>query len=114
MTASDEKLLHLLKEFGTAMLVTRAAGGELRARPMALAKVDEDGTLWLLTDRHSAKMDEIGQDKHVNVTMQSSMKFVSISGNALAVDDRQKVAELWKETWKIWFPGARTIRHWYC
>lgn len=107
MTDTDEKLRTLLKEFSVAMLVTRSEAGELRARPMAVADVQDDGTVWLLTDRHSGKIDEIAFDHHVSVTMQSSMKFVSISGMASTVDDRQKITELWNESWKTWFPGGK-------
>jgi general stress protein 26 len=40
--------------------------------------------------------------------LQSKMKFVSISGTATAVDDPRKVAELWNESWKVWFLGGKT------
>lgn len=103
----DNKLRELLDEFGIVMLATRGARGELRSRPMALVQLEPDGTLWLLTDRHSGKVEEIAQDSHVNVTAQASSKFVSISGNAWSVDDRRKIVELWKESFKIWFPGGK-------
>lgn len=106
-TTAEEKLRDLLQDFGVAMLVTRTLDGQLRARPMALADVQPDGTVWLLTDRHSGKLDEISRDQHVNVTAQSSTKFLSISGTASPVDDRPKVAQLWKESWKVWFPGGK-------
>ncbi len=106
MTPND-KLRDLLQDFGVAMLVTRTAEGQLRSRPMALADVQPDGTLWLLTDRQSGKLEEIERDSHVNVTAQSSSKFLSFSGRASTVDDRQKVAELWLESWKVWFPGGK-------
>jgi hypothetical protein len=35
------------------------------------------------------------------------MKFVSISGTAVAVDDPRKVSEIWNEAWKVWFPGGK-------
>lgn len=105
-TAPHSKLCDLIKDFHTVMLVTRTEGGELRSRPMALAEVESDGTVWLLTDRHSNKLDEISRDAHVNVTAQSSSKFVSISGAANQVEDREKIAELWNEAWKVWFPGG--------
>ena len=66
-----------------------------------------DGTLWVATDRHSAKVDELGRDGHVVVTMQSRTKFVSLSGKAAVVDDRAKLARLWKAEWKVWFPGGK-------
>ncbi len=106
-TERDDKLRELLEDFDTAMLVTRSASGELRSRPMAVADVEADGILWFLTQRDSGKMEEIARDSHVNVVMQSSMKFVSISGTLTPVDDPAKVAELWNEAWKVWFPGGK-------
>ena len=104
---ADDKLRELLQDFDVAMLVTRTAGGQLRSRPMALADVQPDGTLWFLTQRDSGKLEEIAQDKHVNVALQSKLKFLSISGTATAVEDRAKVAEIWNESWKVWFPGGK-------
>lgn len=105
-TNPDNKLGELLEEFGVAMLVTRTPDGQLRGRPMALAAV-ENGTLWFATDRHSAKVDELAHDGHAAVTMQSKAKFVSLSGTAEVVDDRAKLAQLWKVEWKVWFPGGK-------
>jgi general stress protein 26 len=106
-TSPDTKIHELLEDFGIAMLVTRTGEGQIRARPMALAEVELDGTLWFLTDRHSAKVDELNGDGHVGVTMQSKTKFVSVSGRASAVEDRERVGRLWKMEWKVWFPGGK-------
>jgi general stress protein 26 len=106
-TAPDTKLRELLDEFGVGMLVTRTADGSLRARPMALAEAEPDGTLWFATDRHSGKVDELERDGHVAVTMQSKTRFVSLSGTARAVDDRARLSRLWKAEWKVWFPGGK-------
>ncbi len=107
MTTPEHKLHDLLADFGVAMLVTHADEGRLRARPMALAEVDDDGTLWFLTDRHSGKVAELAQDGDALVTMQSSTKFISLSGKAESVDDRARVHRLWKLEWKVWFPGGK-------
>ncbi len=106
-TATEDKLHDLLEDFDAAMLVTRTQDGQLRSRPMMLAEVDSEGGLWFVTGRDSAKMDELAQDHHVNVAMQSKRKFVSISGQVRTVDDRDKVAELWNEMWRVWFPGGK-------
>ena len=103
----DTKPQELLEEFDVAILATRTAEGHLRARPMALAEVEPDGTLWFLTDRHSGKVEELERDSHVVVTMQSRTKFVSLSGMASPVEDRQLVARLWKVEWQVWFPGGQ-------
>ena len=107
VTATDDKLRELLSDFDSAMLVTRTAAGELRSRPMAVADVEPSGCLWFVTERHSGKLEEIAHDDHVNVAMQSKWKFVSISGRAVAVDDARKVAEVWNEAWRVWFPGGK-------
>jgi general stress protein 26 len=39
--------------------------------------------------------------------MQSKTKFVSLSGTAATVDDREKLSRLWKVEWKVWFPGGK-------
>jgi len=106
-TAAADKLHELLEDFSAAMLVTTTADGRLRSRPMALADSEPDGTLWFLTQRGSPKMAEIARDEQVNVAMQSSLKFVSISGTATPIIDRAKIDELWNESWKTWFPGGK-------
>jgi len=74
---------------------------------MAVAQVTEEGDLWFVTDRHSGKVAELTLDSDVAVTMQSSNKFVALSGKAVAVDDQQKLEELWQESWKVWFPKGK-------
>jgi len=106
-TSPDTKFRELLEEFGVAMLITRTPEGQLRGRPMALAEVETGGTLWFASDRNSTKVDELARDSHVVVTMQSKTKFVSLSGTAETVDDRAKLAQLWKVEWKVWFPGGQ-------
>ncbi len=106
-TSPDTKLHELLEEFDVAMLATRTVEGHLRARPMALAEVEPDGTLWFLTDRRSGKVEELTRDDHVLVTMQSRTRFVSLSGTAAPVEDRSRVARLWKAEWQAWFPGGK-------
>lgn len=111
-SASDqhkqEKRFHeLLVGFENAMLVTRSTAGELRARPMAVAQVESDNDLWFVTGTGSGKMDEIATDPHVCVTFQSSSQFASLSGQATMVRDPQKIDQLWKEAWKVWFPEGK-------
>lgn len=108
MTTTFEKLNELLADFSMAMLVTQTTQGQLRARPMAVAEVNEDGTVWLMTDKHSAKVDEITHEHQVNLTMQANNKYVSLTGIATAVSDRDQIARLWNEAWKTWFPGGQS------
>jgi general stress protein 26 len=103
-----EKCYHLLKEFKTAMLITHTPAGKLRARPMAIARVDESCDLWFITGQSSGKVDEIAFDRQVHVTLQEDRdRYLSLSGKARLVNDRRLVGELWREPFKVWFPGGK-------
>lgn len=107
-TGSREKLLEILKKFRTAMLVTQASQGALRARPMALMKVDsETGDVWFMTSIDSSKVDEIESHPEVNVTLQEGRRFLSLSGSASIVRSRTKIEALWSEEAKVFFPQGK-------
>jgi general stress protein 26 len=106
--ADKRKHLHeLIKEFHSAMLVTRTPVGDLRARPLAIAEAQEDGLLYFATAIDSGKVHEVEGDPHVCVTLQDKRRFVSISGHARIVRDRALIEELYKEDWKVWFPKGK-------
>src|SRR5256885_9709801 len=96
-SAEIEKLHELIKDVRFAMFTTAAKNGTLRSRPMATQRTKFDGTLWFFTDEDSAKVHEIGRDRHVNVSYADpdSNTYVSVSGMARLVKDREKVKELW-------------------
>lgn len=106
-TMPVKRLKELLEDFNTAMMVTRGTDGSLHSRPMAVADVAPNGDMWFVTDRGSGKMDEIAADSHVNVVMQGGGSFVSLSGRVSPVEDRGKVAEVWNEHMRVWFPGGQ-------
>lgn len=105
---TQEKLINIIHDFENAMLVTKSDDGSLDARPMAVAKAKGDGELWFVSDRSSGKIADLMLDRDVAVTMQSSRKFVTISGECRVVDDQAMIEELWKETWRVWFPGGKS------
>lgn len=104
---SHEKLKTILEMFDNAMLATISPDGRLRARPMQIAELTDSCNIWFATDDSTGKVDDIENNAHVNVTMQGESRFVSLSGIARVVNDRGKLAELWDETWKVWFPAGK-------
>ena len=96
----------VLKQFHTAMLVTRSPNGALRSRPMHIAEVESDSALWFVTNTESGKMGEIEADPHVNVSMQSGTQYLSINGVAHLEQDRDRIRDLWSESWAVWFPDG--------
>ena len=105
-SSKQAHLKDLLEAFDTAMLITRHGERE-HARPMAIAGVEDANTLWFVTSDDSPKSDEIRSDARASVTLQSATRYVALSGIARLVDDRRKIDELWKPTWKAWFPNGK-------
>lgn len=101
-------LLELLKEFHTGVLTTTGLDGGLHARPLAVAQANDDGTLWFSTHAVSAKVEEIAKRQRVGVTFQSKTVYLAFSGEAEVVNDREKIKELWAESWRIWYPDGPT------
>ncbi len=101
-----QKLENMIKGIKFAMLTTIDSDGALRSRPMACQEVEFDGDLWFFTNKTSGKIHSIVSDQQVNVTFVSpdDNRFVSISGRADIVDDRDKEKELWNPILKAWFP----------
>jgi len=102
-----ERLKKLVSHFDTAMLVTHLQDGQLRSRPLAIAEKGQDGSLYFAISVDSAKVHEIEEDSHVNLSMQDKRRFVSVTGRARVVEDRAMVERLWSEAWKIWFPRGK-------
>jgi general stress protein 26 len=51
----------------------------------------------------ASKGDIVQRDSIVS----ASNKYLSVSGVAEVCTDRAKIAELWTEEWKLWFPGGK-------
>lgn len=103
---SIKKLRDLIKDIKFAMLTTAEKDGTLRSRPMVTQQTEFDGDLWFFTNASAPKVDEVQQNQHVNVSYAASnnQKYVSVSGTAQLVRDRQKIEELWNPQYKAWFP----------
>jgi general stress protein 26 len=99
------KIRELLESFETAMLITHGGESPYHARPMAIACVEPNCDVWFFTGRSSAKVDEIQNDQRVLVVCQDEMRrYISLRGTAHLVADRKKATELWKDSYRTWFP----------
>ena len=105
---SKEKLYDLIEEIEVAMFTTRRADGHLVSRPMATQKQSAGADLWFVTSRDSEKLVEIGEEPLVNLAYYKdrTREWVSVSGRARIVDDREKVRELYQPDWRAWFGDA--------
>jgi general stress protein 26 len=103
-TEPTEKVAELAKDIRVAMLTTIDDAGHYVSRPMAQQEVEFDGDLWFIAERRSRKVAQIRSRPAVGVTLTSNDTWISISGTAEIVDDREKLHELWNGWVGSWFP----------
>lgn len=102
-----EKVTGLLQSFHTAMLVTHGGMDTLHARPMEIVQIGPDCQIWFYTDGSTVKAEEIRQDEEVLLTFQKDhQKYLTLAGTARLIHDRRKIAALWQEPFRVWFPGG--------
>jgi general stress protein 26 len=73
---------------------------------MGVQEAEFDGDLWFFTKRDSRKFDELKADARVNLSFcdLKENNFVSLTGLASFVEDRNKMKQLWKPILRTWFP----------
>lgn len=104
-----QKLREMLKDIDFCMLTTVDENGDLHSRPMSLnGEVDEAGNLWFFTSANSQKVSEVGRSPRCNASFADpdDSRYVSVSGKAELVRDKNKIEELWKPELKAWFPDG--------
>jgi general stress protein 26 len=113
MKTELEKLYAAIESIDTAMMTTRRSDGHLRSRAMANQKKAAGADLWFVCREGTAKLADLAQDPHVNLTYyrDSNREWVSISGTAVISRDRAKIAELYAPDWKMWFGEEGDPRH---
>jgi general stress protein 26 len=108
----------LIKDIRFAMLTTVGPDGALHSRPMTTQQIAFDGTLWFFTRADTEQARAITARPQVNVCYASpgDQSYASISGEAELSNDRNRMRELWRPAYEIWFdkgvadPTLRLIR----
>ena len=102
------RLTELIGGMKIAMLTTITDDGRLWTRPITTHGPTFDGDLWFLTRRSSPKADEVQKHRQVSLSYArpGDNTYISLSGTAEVVVDRQKAQELWDPSYQGWFPGG--------
>ena len=98
------KVAELLKGERFGFLTTITMDGRLTSRPMTLQEVEFDGDLWFFAERDSNPVRHITASPEVNVGVGSGGTWVSLTGDAVVVEDVAKKRELWNSAVEAWFP----------
>ena len=90
-----------------AMLTNVQPDGSLTSKPMTTQEVDFDGNVWFFANRDSLEQLE-RQNANVNVAYSDPGRsvYVSMSGVAEVINDRNKIQELWNPVVEAYFPGG--------
>jgi general stress protein 26 len=98
-------LYDMIEDIDTAMFTTRRSNGHLVSRPMANQVAADGADLWFVSAKDSSKLDDLAHDSHVNLSYYKdrTREWVSVSGIAKVSTDRQKIHELYRPDWKVWF-----------
>ena len=72
---------------------------------MATQARAEGADLWFCTMDGTPKLREIRKDPGINLSYfkNRTKEWISVSGRARIVRDRDKIRELWRPDWKAWF-----------
>ncbi|PTR17585.1 MULTISPECIES: pyridoxamine 5'-phosphate oxidase family protein [unclassified Nitrosospira] len=104
--AALAKVAEMVGDARFAMLTTLEKDGVLRSRPMATMQLDGEGNLWFFTSLSSSKIAKAQPDQQVNLCYVRADKhdYLSVSGAAELVDDKEKMQALWSPWIRPWFP----------
>jgi general stress protein 26 len=103
------EIAEAMREIDTCMLATRAADGELHARPMSNnGKVEWDGSSWFFAPADGPLVSEIRDDPTALTSYRASDRFawVALSGTAEVVEDPAAKRRNWLPELEQWFPNG--------
>jgi general stress protein 26 len=97
-----EDLYALIEGIDIAMMTTRLPDGQLVSRPMSTQKRRPDVHLWFVAVSGSHKIEELRADPHLNLGYFKDFQWVSVSGEATLVNDRESIRRHYQPDWKAW------------
>jgi len=105
-----EILWRLVKDIRFGMFTTRHENGHLHSRPMTTQNrsIESDDSLWFFMSRKGDPVADLTADSRVNIVYADpgSDVYVSVSGEAMVVEDMAKKTALWNTFAGAWFPGG--------
>ncbi|MBE9049430.1 pyridoxamine 5'-phosphate oxidase family protein [Nostocales cyanobacterium LEGE 11386] len=102
-----QQLREIIADINCGMFTTIDQNGNLHSCPMCKSgEISSDGALWFFTYAHSQKVTDIQHHQQVNVSFTSpdQQQYISISGTAQLVRDRNKMQEHWQPELHTWLP----------
>lgn len=106
-TLADAEAIDKIKQLadGAVCLFCTHVNGNIISRPMATQQVDDEGAIWFFSARESDKNRQLMENAtvHLMYMNESKQRYLSLTGFANIVVDRQKAKDLWSPMAKAWF-----------
>lgn len=109
----DQKLKNEALEFArsanVSVLATVSKEKQVNARVMQNARIDDDFTIWYVTDSPSNKAVELSKNLQVCVVMSNYRirKDIRYYGKVFILTDQKLKDEFWKECYSTFFKGGK-------
>jgi general stress protein 26 len=96
-----------------AMFTTIDEHGHLVSRPMTIQEIDSDGNLWFYTSTNTDLWMNIAAQPQVNLSFAEPEEhtYVSVSGLAERVVDREQIKAMWNAGVQAWYPNGPNDPH---
>lgn len=104
-----EELAGLLRAYDTALLTTLDGHGRFHTRPMAVQEEERGEVLWFATRVDTEKVQDLEANPRCGVAFYGGLHrsvYISMSGSAEVVRDREVIRSKWSARWKPWFPDG--------
>lgn len=99
----------VIGEIKFCMMTTATPEGHLISRPMTALETDVQGAIWFFASLESEQTVSLDMDENVNLAFAdpADSKYLSISGTAEVIRDREAVEKLWNPLAAAWFPEGK-------
>jgi general stress protein 26 len=106
MTADQRELWERIEKVRPAMMTTVELDGSFRSRTMWTQGDEFDGRLWFFVSEDGPLARELERNPLVGLSYAAPDKdlYLSVSGRAELVHDRDKADDLWNTYAEAWFP----------
>lgn len=121
---SVERARKIISERPNSVFITVDEAGRPVDRIMWTAEVDDELSVYYATGLNSAKVKRIESNPNALVLWISDSGYLSLSGVAEVVTDRNVLDRLWRDSFAPYFPGGKndpnyavikvTPREWIC
>ena len=108
-STAAEKLKDLGERCRTCLFTSDPTGYPGDTTPMSVQGIDDDGTLWFISSKQSARNNNILGDPRVELSFQNEGKYeyLTLHGRARIHTDRATIDAHWTKLADAWFEGGK-------